>query len=62
MVDLHLKYVSYFDRQVLVMSLANALDLTPTDILLTSRIYPNFVAKAKQAKTDLSNNRSTPDL
>ena len=44
------------------MSLANALDLTPTDILLTSLMYPDFVAKAKRAKTDLSNNRSTPDL
>lgn len=59
---LHLKDVSGFDKQVLVMSLANALDLTPTDILLTSLMYPDFVAKAKRAKTDLSNNRSTPDL
>ena len=62
MVALHLKDVSDFDKQVLVMSLANALDLTPTDILLTSIMYPDFVAKAERAKTDLSNNRSTPDL
>ena len=58
----HLKDVSDIDKQVLVMSLAQSLDLTPTDILLTSLMYPDFVAKAKHAKTDLSNNRSTPDL
>ena len=40
-VALHLKDVSGFDKQVLVMSLANALDLTPTDILLTSHV-PRF--------------------
>lgn len=62
MVAAHLKDVSDFDKQVLVMSLAQALDLTPIDILLTSIMYPDFVAKAKHAKTDLSNNRSTPDL
>ena len=62
MVTLHLKDVSGFDKQVLVMSLANALDLTTTDILLTSLMYPDFLAKSKCAKTDLSNNRSTPDL
>ena len=62
MVALHLKDVSDFDKQVLVMSLANALDITPTDILLTSLMYPDFLASTKQAKTDLSNNRSTPDL
>ena len=62
MVALHLKDVSDFDKQVLVMSLASALDLTPTEILLTSLMYPDFVAQAKRAKTDLSNNRSTPDL
>ena len=61
MVALHLKDVSSFDKQVLVMSLANALDLTPTDILLTSLMYPDFLANAKRAKTDLSNKRSTPD-
>ena len=61
-VALHLNDVSGFDKQVIVMSLANALDLTPTDILLTSLMYPDFVAKAKRAETDLSNNRSTPDL
>lgn len=62
MVAAHLKDVSDFDKQVLVMSLANALDLTPADILLTSLMYPDFLAKAKRAKTDLSNNRTTPDL
>lgn len=62
MVALHLKDISDFDKQVLVMSLASALDLTPTDILLTSLMYPDFVAKAKRAKTDLSNTRSTTDL
>lgn len=62
MVALHLKDVSDFDKQVLVMSLARALGLTPTDILLTSLMFPDFVAKAKRAKTDLSNNCSTTDL
>lgn len=62
MVVLRLKDVSGFDKQVLVMSLANALDLTPTDILLTSLMYPDFIAKSKRAKTDLSNTCSTPDL
>lgn len=62
MVAARLKDVSSFDKQVLVMSLANALDLTQTDILLTSLMYPDFLAKAKRAKTDLSNNRTTPDL
>ena len=59
MVALHLQDVSSFDKQILVMSLANALDLTPTDILLTSLMYPDFLVKAKHAKTNLSNNRST---
>ena len=62
MVALHLKDVSGFDKQVLVMSLANALDLTPTDILLTSLMYPDFLGKAKRAQTDLSNTCSTPGL
>lgn len=62
MVALHLKDVSDFDKQVLVMSLANALDLTSIDVLLTSLMYPEFIAKSKRAKTDLSNNRSTLDL
>lgn len=62
MVAAHLKDVSGFDKQVLVMSLAQSLDLTPTDILLTSLMYPDFLAKSKHAKTDLSNNRSTYDL
>ena len=62
MVAAHLKDVSEYDKQVLIMSLANAFDLTPTDILLTSLMYPDFVDKSKRAQTDLSNNRSTPDL
>ena len=62
MVAIHLKDVSDFDKQVLVMSLANALDLTPTDILLTSLMYPDFLDNFKRAKSDLSNNRSTHDL
>ena len=57
----HLKDVLEYDKQVLIMSLANALDLTTTDILLTSLMYPDFVANAKRAQTDLSNNRSTHD-
>ena len=61
MVAAHLKDVSGFVKQVLVMSLAKALDLSPTDILLTSLIYPDFLAKSKHAKTDLSNTCSTPD-
>lgn len=60
MVALHLKDVSDLDKQVLVMSLASALGLTLTDILLTSLMYPDFLAKSKHAETDLSNNRSTP--
>lgn len=62
MVAAHLKDVSNFDKKVLVMSLASALDLTPTDILLISLMYPDYFAKSKRPKTDLSNNRSTPDL
>lgn len=62
MVAAHLKDVSDIDKQVLVMTLAQALDLTPTDILLTSLMYPDFLAKSKLAKTDLSNTCSTPDL
>ena len=58
----HLDDVSEFDSHILVMSLAQALDLSPDDILLTSIMYPDFLAKSKRAKTDLSNNRSTPDL
>ena len=61
MVAAHLKDVSDFDKQALVMPLAQALGLSPTDILLTSLIYPDFLAKSKHAKTDLSNNCSTPD-
>lgn len=60
-VAIHLKDVSGFDKQVLVMSLANALDLTTTDILLTPLMYPDFIAKTNRAKTDLSNTCSTPD-
>ena len=62
MVALHLKGVSDFDKQVLVMSLASALGLTSTDVLLTSLMYPDFLAKSKHAKTNLSNNRTTSDL
>lgn len=62
MVAARLKDVSARDKQVLVMSIAQSLDFTPTDIVLTSLMYPDFLAKAKYAKTDLSNKRSTPDL
>lgn len=62
MVAAHLKDVSEIDKQVLVMSLAKALDLTPVDVLTTSLEYPDFIAKSKSARTDLSNNRSTHDL
>ena len=62
MVVVHLKDVTDYDKQDIVMSLASALDLTPVDILLTSIMYPDFLAKSKHIKTDLSNNRSTPDL
>lgn len=61
MVAVHLKDVSDFDKQVLVMSLARSLDLTSTEILVSSLKYPNFLAEYKHVKTDLSNNRSTPD-
>lgn len=53
MVVVHLKDVSDYDKQDIVMSLASALDLTPVDILLTSIMYPDFLAKSKHAKTDL---------
>lgn len=62
MVAVHLKDVSDFDKQILVMSLANALDLSPNEILLTPLMYPDFLAKSKYPKTDLSNTCSTPDL
>lgn len=62
MVAAHLKDVSDFDKQALVMSLAQALGLTLSDIILTPIMYPDFLAKSKHATTDLSNNRSTPDL
>lgn len=62
MVAAHLKDVSDFDKQVLVMSLAQSLGLTPIDIMVTSLMYPDFLDKSKSAKTDLSNTRSTPDL
>ena len=61
-VSTHLKDVSGYDKHILVMALANNLDLTESDLLLTSLLYPDFLAKSKSAKTDLSNNRSTPDL
>lgn len=50
MVALHLKDVSDIDKQVLVITLAQALDLTPIDILTTSLVYPDFIAKSKHAK------------
>lgn len=62
MVAAHLKDVSDYDKQVLIMSLASSLNLTQADILLTPILYPDFLANTKRAKTDLSNNRSTPDL
>ena len=58
----HLKGVSDIDKQLLVMSLARNLDLTPADVLTTSLVYPDFLAKSNRAKTDLSNTCSTPDL
>lgn len=62
MIAAYLKDISDFDKQVLIMSLAQSLDLDPTGILLTSLMYPDFIAKAKHAKSNLSNNRSTTDL
>lgn len=61
MVAARLKDVSDIDKQVLVMTLAKALDLTPIDIYTTSLVYPEFLAKSKHAKSDLSNNCSTSD-
>lgn len=62
MVAAHLKDVSGVDPQILVMFFAQALDLTSAEMLAVSRVYPDFLAKSKHIKTDLSNNRSTPDL
>lgn len=61
MVAAHLKDVSDYDKQVLIMSLASYLNLERADLFLTTTMYPDFLAKSKRAKTDLSNNRSTPD-
>lgn len=61
-VALHLKDVSLYDKQLLIMSLASSLNLTRADLFLATTLYPDFLASTKQAKTDLSNNRSTPDL
>jgi len=61
MIACHLRDCSEFDKQLLIMSLAKSLDLTPTDILLTSIMYPDFLEHAKSAKSNLSNNRSTSD-
>ena len=58
----NLKDLSVYDKQVLVMALANNLELTENDLLLTSALYSDFLAKSKRAKTDLSNTCSTPDL
>lgn len=60
-VALHLKDASSYDKQVLVMSLASSLNLTRADLFLTGTLYPDFLAKSKRAKADLSNNCSTPD-
>lgn len=62
MVASSLKDVSYVDKQALLMCLAEALDLTPIDVYTTSLSYPEFLAKSKCAKTDLSNKRFTPGL
>lgn len=61
MVSSNLKDISWYDKQILVMALANNLDLTETDLLLTPSLYSDFLAKSKRAKTDLSNTCSTPD-
>lgn len=50
MVATHLKDVSHTDKQALVMALAQALDLTPIDVLTTSLVYPDFLAKSKHTK------------
>ena len=62
MVAAHLKDVTGIDPHILVMSLARALDMSSDDIMLAGLMYPDFIAKGKYAKSDLSNNRSTPDL
>ena len=61
MVALHLKDVSDYDKQVLIMSLASSLNLERADLFLTTTMYPDFLANTKRTKMDLSNNRSTPD-
>lgn len=61
MVAAHLKDVSSYDKQVLIMSLASYLNLTRADLFLTTTLYPDFLANTKRAKTDLSNTCSTPD-
>lgn len=53
MVAAHLKDVSLYDKQVLVMSLASSLNLTRADLFLTTNLYSDFLANIKQAKTDL---------
>nr|DAW63616.1 MAG TPA: hypothetical protein [Caudoviricetes sp.] len=62
LVEAHLKDVTGIDPHNLVMFLARALDMSSDDILLAGLMYPDFLAKTKSAKSDLSNNRSTPDL
>ena len=62
MVAAHLKDVSLYDKQVLIMSLASSLNLTRADLFLATTLYSDCLANTKQAKTDLSNKRSTPDL
>lgn len=61
MVAAHLKDVSLYDKQVLIMALASSLNLTRADFFLTTTLYPDFLDSIKTAKTDLSNNRSTPN-
>lgn len=62
MVAAHLKDVSLYYKQVLIMSLASSLNLTRADLFLTGTLYPDFLDKTIQAKTDLSNTCTTPDL
>lgn len=62
MVAAHLKDVSVYDKQILIMSIASSLNLTRADLFLITTLYPDFLANTKQAKTDLSNTCSIQDL
>ena len=53
MVAAHLKDVSSYDKQVLIMSLASSLNLTRADLFLTGTLYPDFLDNTKHAKADL---------